>query len=385
MIDNANSQMLNLLKDVLHGRTPEPINEWNKVLEELNYQACTSVPADYVDALQIPNDAEYKNSVYNSVLRFYQIMDAQQDVLEVLNVPVVVLKGAAAAVNYPVSDYRRMGDIDLLVKPEDFEKAYNCLIKAGYKNNESLNKLNRHISFKKDEVSIELHHHFSNATMTNPEWLDECLYKGIDNRVIEEINEYEFPVLPSMENGLVYLTHIYQHLEEGLGLRQIIDWMCYVEKYLDNDAWEEFAVIAEKIGMKTLAEVVTGLCSKYLGLDSSITWFKCDDAVVDQLLEYIIRHGNFGKKNEVDNRAVVVYRWVKNPITAFKYAQELGSRNWKLLDKFPFLSPFAWIYQFFRWFVRSIKRGVTLSTIKEASTKEVKDSQLLYSLGIKTK
>ena len=45
-------------------------------------------------------------------------------------------------------------------------------------------------------------------------------------------------MFPPLENGLVLLGHINQHLEEGLGLRQILDWALYVDKALDDDAWE---------------------------------------------------------------------------------------------------------------------------------------------------
>lgn len=51
-------------------------------------------------------------------------MKEQQNQLMVLEnngIPVVVLKGASAATNYPTPKYHCIGDIDIIVCPADFE------------------------------------------------------------------------------------------------------------------------------------------------------------------------------------------------------------------------------------------------------------------------
>ena len=56
-------------------------------------------------------------------------------------------------------------------------------------------------------------------------------------------------------------------MEEGLGLRQILDWALYVDKALDDDAWEHtFAPAVRRLGLERLAITVTRMCQLYLGL-----------------------------------------------------------------------------------------------------------------------
>ena len=61
------------------------------------------------------------------------------------------------------------------------------------------------------------------------------------------------------------MGHINQHLEEWLGLRQILDWALYADKALD-DAWEHtFAPDVRRLGLDRLAITVTRMCQLYLG------------------------------------------------------------------------------------------------------------------------
>ena len=46
-------------------------------------------------------------------------------------IPVAVLKGAAAAANYPQPNSRSMGDIDLIVPPDHFEQAFSLMERLG--------------------------------------------------------------------------------------------------------------------------------------------------------------------------------------------------------------------------------------------------------------
>ena len=74
-------------------------------------------------------------------------------------------------------------------------------------------------------------------------------------------------VLPDDENGIVLLSHIRQHLESGLGLRQIIDWMMFVRSYLNDEMWfSSFHEKAQRTGLESLAVITTKMCQKYLGL-----------------------------------------------------------------------------------------------------------------------
>ena len=131
-------------------------------------------------------------------------------------------------------------------------------------------------------------------------------------------------MFPPLENGLVLLGHI-NHLEEGLGLRQILDWALYVDKALGDDTWEHtFAPVVHRLGLDRLAITVTRMCQLYLGLRPDITWCaSADEKVCDSLMNYIMEQGN------------------------------RGMYHWPALNKYPrlkpLLTPFAWFWQLCRY------------------------------------
>lgn len=374
MISQHEKQLLKLLDGVLHS-TPIPhidAEEWEPLYNEMKDQCVSILPSDYMDEFPLnPEQAEeYWGSVGKAIQYFYNILLEQSDVVSILHdagIPVAVLKGAAAAMSYPHPEYRSMGDIDLIVLQEQFADAYHALIDHGYKveGDNTLQVYHRHIGFTGPSgIEIELHHHFSsNLTKEYSDALDVIISEGIPNCQTVDMSGFNVPVLPPLENGLVLLAHIQQHLSSGLGLRQIIDWMMYVEKYLNDDFWNaEFKDAADRSGLKKLAVVSTLMCQKHLGLDPKITW--CQDGhneeLCDELLEYVVKRGNFGRKmGRLTSGSHSRLRMLRNPIETIKTAQRHGIAKWKLLNKFPWLGPFAWIYQLIVWPIHAIQHGYT--------------------------
>ena len=144
-----------------------------------------------------------------------------------------------------------------------------------------------------------------------------------------------------------------QHLKSsGIGIRQIIDWIMFVRKELDDSSWEKhFRHMAVEAGLEKLAITVTFMCKKWLGLPDEISW--CNDAdeeVADQLLYRILFDGNFGNeryKGEI----------IKNSFRregTYKYLQRVGIKNLPLAQKYVFLRPIAWLYQFFRFSINGL-------------------------------
>ncbi|MDO4218377.1 MAG: nucleotidyltransferase family protein [Synergistaceae bacterium] len=398
MISETNKATLALLASVLHGKTPEKISLelWHDVLHELMAQAVVALPAPYISALALPADAQqaYKSQVCLNLMNFHLLMQEQEKVISLLseaNIPVVVLKGSSAAVNYPVPEYRAMGDIDILVPPEYFRSAYETLVEAGYKTEESRDVFYRHVGFITPEnIHLELHNYFSSSDNKEQNTtLDKMLFAGIANRRVQvQVANYNVAMLPIKENGLVLLGHINQHLSDGLGLRQIIDWMCYVERYLDDEFWErEFAEVAEKIGMKQLAIITTAMCQKYLGLKKDIHWCPYEPAC-DELMEYILSQGNFGQKaiaSEAERaKATVASRLKKfrNPLRGLATAQRYGCLNWKACQKHRCLRPFAWLYQLIRWARRAREEKVGMKMFFGANAKAREETQKLKKFYI---
>ena len=139
-----------------------------------------------------------------------------------------------------------------------------------------------------------------------------------------------------------------QHIKEnGVGLRQIIDWMMFVHKELDDSAWNNhFRDLAQEAGLEKLAITVTYMCKKWLGLPNDITWCNtADEEIVDQLLLRVLYDGNFGcERAPFENIRVSI-----NNEGLFNHLQRTGIEKWSLAQKYKVFRPFAWLYQMFRY------------------------------------
>ena len=340
---------------------------------EMKKQAIASLLAPYLSSLKISKELrqEWKMFVFVQTM-FGTQCNYMQSVLP-MTVPYVILKGTSVAKYYPYPDYRMMGDIDIMTRREDLETACQQLMADGYVVE---NSLNREISLVKNEIVVELHRRF--ATLNDPVYA-----KRLDDLIIENINPSH--VLPDLINGLVVLEHISQHMEGGLGLRQIIDWMMFVDKCLPDDKWPEFQKLADEIGLEQLAIVATRMCELYLGLPHREWCAGADNGICEQLMDYVMQCGNFGNKKTSDSDiSKNAFMTATTPKAAFKLLQKQGLTNWTAAKKHKILRPFAWIYQAFRYAVKGFMRENAVSKIKKEYEEAMQRKAMFDALGVAT-
>ena len=349
---NVNQQaLLELLKVSLFGTEPvfpEGV-DWDDVLQEAKDQtvvalAAPAVPEEKAEKWRVP--------ATRNKMRFFQILDEQTNLVKLYQesgIPLVILKGCAAAMYYPEPLQRTMGDIDFIVTPERFEDARRLMVDSGYKFDHDLGK-DREYSYRKGDIILELHHRYSDE-----EWnIDPLIMDGLTHPVLNELYGKAFPTLPTEINGLVLLDHIRHHMRQGLGIRQIIDWMMFVHSFSGDDAWKQrFAPLVREAGLETFAATVTKMCRLWFGLPDDITWCDyADDDLVQELLETLFQFGNFGNKTSKEERPVEVVTMNIRKEGLLRYLQIVGKSNWKACQKHKILRPFAWLYQIFRYIVK---------------------------------
>ena len=250
-----------------------------------------------------------------------------------LTVPFAILKGSSAAQYYPHPEYRTMGDIDIITQREDYETACLELLKNGYSENTVIHagEKARHRSFIRTDITVEVHESFALLNEAeDADYMDRVIRSGIN------------PThrLPDLVNGLVLIEHISEHMENGLGLRQIIDWMMFVHTCLSDESWKEFKPLAERIGLERLAIVTTRMCEIYLGLPEKQWAANADPQLCTQLMDYILSCGNFGKKlNREDFTSVKVLSVARSPKAFFRFLGDFGARRWELAQKYSILRP----------------------------------------------
>ena len=361
--------ILNVIRSVLWGEGTIEVDR--EIFEEMKSHTVSMLLSSSISFYSMPADLcrEWKMRVVQQ-LAFYEKYRYAQSKLP-LTVPYVILKGTEAAKYYPQPEYRTMGDIDVMTAREDMKKAYQELVADGYV---VLKEDDREITLKKNGIELDLHYYFAS--------LNDCdQARYMDDLIINSITDEHS--LPDPVNGLVLLEHISQHLEHGLGLRQVIDWMMFVNKCLPDEKWAEFRVIAEKTGMETLAVVITRMCEIYLGLPHREWCAEADEKLCRELLNYVLASGNFGSKRKNEDVGEEVFFGARNLKTAFGLLQERGLANWTAARKHKILKPFAWLYQAGRYAVRGLKRDNAsrkMRSEREAAKRRIK---LFDSLKVK--
>ena len=355
--------------------------DWNEIYDEAVNQSVIGLILPEVPDEIIASDKRWtqirdQQLVY--YIRYKYAEDQLKKLLDSADIPFVILKGSAAAIYYNCPERRMMGDIDFLVPQSLFDKTAHLLIDNGYAGDLETH-FTRHIGFMKSKVSFELHHHFSHEDLD----IEEYLIAGLNQRIIAEYKSQSFPMLPKLANGLVLLDRMRAHLQSGLGLRQIIDWMMYVNKELSDEYWnKEFSHVVREKGLERVAKVATKMCQKYLGLPDSITWCNdADEVLCDKLFDMLFESGNFGRKKGRGNSVETVRTQIKR-FGLLRWLQRAGEHNWRAYKKHHWLKPLCWLYQIFRYAKQGFKSGRSYNQLSADLENGNNRYELLKDLGV---
>jgi hypothetical protein len=96
-------------------------------------------------------------------------------------------------------------------------------------------------------------------------------------------------------NAIFLLSHMMRHFfNEGIGLRQFIDYYYLLKQGFSDAEKEEFCKAVNYLGMKKFAGAVMWILEKVLGLDHRYLLMQPNDKAGEFLAEEIFETGNFG-------------------------------------------------------------------------------------------
>ncbi len=366
---HVNTAVMALIRSSIWGDNPPVVDR--DIYNELKKHAIIALPAQIISTI-IKDEAllkEWKTAILGLVA--YNAKCKHQQANLPLSVPYAVLKGTSAAQYYPYPQYRAQGDIDIITRKDDFDIACDMLLQGGYieKKETDNEERGRHRQFIKNGIVVEVHLFF--ASMND---LDNA--KAFDELIIQNITTTH--VLPDLINGLVLIEHINQHLEDGIGLRQIIDWMMFVDKCLSDEQWPQFQKMVDRVGLEKLSIVTTRMCELYLGLPNRNWCRTAEEKLCSDLMEYIMACGNFGQNMQSSMKKTISgIERIKHPIKLIRGLQHLGRQNWKMAENLLF-RPVAWIWQCLQY---SKEASLLSNHISEARNLNA----LFSALGIKRK
>lgn len=220
----------------------------------------------------------------------------------------ILVKGQGIAQCYEKPLWRCSGDVDLLLRTDNYVKAKSVLDKIAddAECETAKNAERQHQEYQIKGWTVELH-----GTM----------HAGLSRRVDRVIDETQRDVfyggnvrswnngnttvfLPSPDNDVIFVfTHILQHLFlEGIGLRQICDWCRLLYCYRDKLDLRVLESRIRRMGLMTEWKTLSSLAVDYLGMPIEAMPFY--DARYrnkgSRLMDFVMEVGNFGHNREVE-------------------------------------------------------------------------------------
>lgn len=330
-------QFLELLRAGLWSKPADPTlfpigsTDWKTIVRIGMEQA---VPVIIMDGMETLPQEHWPSKEIMLRLMMFRVKTSQMHLLlnntlnqivEALNaegIPSVLLKGQGIAQNYLKPESRSCGDIDLYTGQDNYTRACEIIESLDDETSHAI-ECDHHMHMQLNGIEIELHRQAdympgkrSNGKLQ--EWTKESIDANFGTDALRSWNNNGTDIkLPSPTfDAFFILHHAVRHMTvEGIGFRQICDWIMYLHENhskidieLLNKKLEEFHLskVWEEFGLMTIT--VLGLPAEELPLVPL-------DSIsrnTDRLLHHIFISGNFGQydsqqRNKLKAKAEVNY------------------------------------------------------------------------------
>lgn len=263
-------------------------------------------------------------------LRQKSVIDSVQKHWAESGIRMMLMKGQAIGTYYPQPNHRSPGDIDCYLF-DDYAKGNDSAKRWADKVDDRWYK---HSQIFYGGQMIENHQFFVHTRDgKKSKQLNQILCDTLVNASFETLPGTGALLPPPMFNALFLTYHAQAHfLEEGLKLKQLLDWAMFLNRDADKVDWAQFYTICEKYNMRRFAEVATDIAANYLGvkLDNPqiVTKSPYTKKVIHSMLydkDYVFNSGQSGWTNRwhiVKN--LFKYRWKYKDI----YQQSILKQLW---------------------------------------------------------
>ena len=381
------SVLLAVLRHAISPDMPLPDTDcnWEKVCKEAGQQAVSLIFYDAVAPLlpQMPPEVQQKiRSIGMQVVMFNINAGNTQARLTALlteqNTPHLILKGEASASYYPKPQLRALGDVDFWVQPEDFESLHTLFQTLGYRFDEGQH--DHHITYYTPGGVLEMHRDLPGMPEGKPAAVLSDYLKDLPRRTQPtDIGSGIFAAPDPALHGLILLLHSQHHLlGEGLGLRHLMDWCCYVNRTAGESFWEtDLLPLLKRIGLYRFAAVLTGVCKEAFGTPVP-HWATADPALCRALLEDILSGGNFGQKDTTRQASGLMISNESKLTTLFKTFHASVKAHYPICEKCGLLYIVFYPVRGLRylWKILTGKRESIIKAIPQANTRRTLYGQL---------
>ena len=284
----------------------------------------------------------------------------QEDALEELTeafsaqkIRFLALKGIVLKRYYDKPSYRMMGDLDLLIEPENRARARDIMESLGYRT-ASYGEMYDDVYFRRPFLEVELH-----VALGRPEDYSDERFATLWDRAAFSPEKPCFGELSPVDYYLYFLLHAAKHFRgRGTGVRTVIDLWCLKERFLPALDRAQLDIELEKFGMLTFERELTALCEAWFDRGEAEGFFG------EPMLRFLILDGGlYGNeenaffKHTVEDGDVSQAHANKRKLflrRIFPTRENMAVR-YPVLDKHPWLLPFFWFWRILRTLVRPDK------------------------------
>ena len=254
--------------------------DWNSVMTLAEKQGLTAVVLDGVEKLpekQMPPKTLLLQWIGSTLHSFEQRYELYRRAIASLagfyydhGFKMMVLKGYACSINWPIPEHRPAGDIDIWlfgkysladevisreagINVDTSEHHHTVFFWKGF-------MVENHYDF------INVHHHKSNADF-------ERILKELgqdDSQFVEVYGKRVYIPSPNL-HALFLLRHAMIHFAATeITLRHLLDWAFFVEKNTNEIKWSWQKEVLNRFGMTEFFNIVTAICIEDLGFDKHL-------------------------------------------------------------------------------------------------------------------
>ena len=277
--------------------------DWETVMREASQQAVLTLAYKEADEI-LPAQVKqtWRNRYLRCLAQNVRITDAHAKLHMLLTnagIPYVILKGCASAAYYPKDVVREMGDVDFLVDTSNRERVHEVLLQNGFCFDKESLSHQHHWTYTKDGITWELHWEPSGVPRNGGVQIRRLLENVVSRSVLVKQNGTEFYVPTVEDHGVILLLHTASHLtSSGMGMRHLLDWLCFVNSCQESFLTEKLRPTLETIGLWRFAEVLTETGSRIFSACPCGFLNKSDDLLCERLIQDILAAGNMGVKDE---------------------------------------------------------------------------------------
>lgn len=329
--------------------------DWNAIMSSahkhqvegiLYYQCKQFVPTNIKSRLA---------ELYASNLFYYSNRERQFKEIEIAfdqeQIPFYTVKGMNVAKAYPIPALRTMGDCDIIVHPNDKEKAHEVMLSLGYKN--QLQR-DQEWAYFKNKLEFELHDHLLYNELVNSQVSKDFTDLAWDYVHLDESgHQYE---LDWSFHFVFLILHLKKHfLNSGVGFRQFLD-LTVVAKEWPID-WKWTSDILTNLRLLKFTKVCSSLCEHWFDVKMPLS-IELEDDFVEAATDKIFENGIFGFDDE-QNRGNDRLNTIRDKgkigtilgriFPSYKNVRYVP--HYSFVNGRPWLLPIVWLYRLVRGIV----------------------------------